>query len=228
MQHSRLFLIAGIVVSLGILTFLGFWMQDHYLMVGFILIMLSMVPFFIRFESKKLEAKEIVLIAMLIAIAAISRVPFAFLPNIQPTSFVIILTGMVFGPEIGFMVGAMAALLSNLFLGQGPWTPWQMFAWGMMGLTAGLLGEKFWFNNKWKLSIFGFVWGFIFGWIMNLWFIFGFIHPITWKSVLGACMTSFYFDLLHALSNVFFIQIFAKRWIKLLHRIKRKYGLLNC
>ncbi len=76
------------------------------------------------------------IISMLSAIGAIGRVPFAAIPSVQPTSFVIIMSGLSFGGNTGFMVGSTAALVSNMLLGQGPWTPWQMFAWGMMGFTA--------------------------------------------------------------------------------------------
>ena len=102
-----------------------------------------MLPFYIRFERKAFVSREIVLVAVLAAIAAVSRVPFSLLPSVQPTSFVIIVSAIVFGSETGFMIGATAAIVSNIFLGQGPWTPWQMFSWGMIGFIAGLLRNTF-------------------------------------------------------------------------------------
>lgn len=81
-------------------------------------------------KNVKIRAREIVMIAVLATIAAVSRVPFAPLPSVQPTSFVVIVAALVLGPEAGFMIGSTAALVSNFFLGQGPWTPWQMFCWG--------------------------------------------------------------------------------------------------
>src|SRR5690606_36098668 len=107
--------------------------DEQYLLLSVALVVVSMLTFFIRFELKAIQTREIVLIAVLAAIAAVSRVPFAPLPSVQPTSFFIIAAALVFGAETGFMIGAFAALVSNMFLGQGPWTPWQMFAWGMMG-----------------------------------------------------------------------------------------------
>ncbi|SMB82926.1 energy-coupling factor transport system substrate-specific component [Desulfonispora thiosulfatigenes DSM 11270] len=201
------------------------WTSNYYLLVAVALMVLSFIPLIRKFEAKKLEAKEIVIIAILAAIAAVSRIPFAALPSVQPTSFVIIMTGIVFGRETGFLVGIVSAFVSNIFLGQGPWTPWQMFAWGLMGFTAGYFQKKNWFNSSPKLLIFGFVWGFIFGWIMNLWFLVGFISPFSWKGLLTAYLASFYFDLAHGISNVFFLKVFAHKWEKMLQRIKRKYGL---
>ena len=211
------------VLLLGI----GLWKEQHYLLVSFLLIVCAMLPFFIRFERRQVKTEEVILIAILAAIAAISRVPFAALPSVQPTSFVIMMAALVFGAEVGFLVGSIAALVSNIFLGQGPWTPWQMFSWGMMGFTAGLLKDGVLMKSLLVKKIFGFVWGFVFGWIMNLWFVLGFLKELTWPVFLSAYISSFYFDLAHALANVFFITFFSVVWMRILTRVKVKYGMLK-
>ncbi|WP_349304869.1 ECF transporter S component [Paenibacillus sp. Marseille-Q4541] len=203
------------------------WKEDYYLPLSFMFIGLAMLPFYVRLESKKMRAEEILLIAMLGAIAAISRIPFAPLPSVQPTSFVIMMSALVFGPEVGFLVGSIAAIVSNLFLGQGPWTPWQMFCWGMIGFTAGMLRNTFIMKRLWGKNVFGFIWGFVFGWIMNLWFLLGFYEDLSWPLFVSAYAASFYFDLAHAVSNVVFITFFSAIWLKILGRIKMKYGLLK-
>lgn len=196
---------------------------NHYLLLSFIILLLAMAPMYIRFERKRVDAREIVLIALLAAIAAVSRVPFAALPSIQPTSFVVIIAGLAFGCETGFMVGATAALVSNIFLGQGPWTPWQMFGWGMMGFSAGLLKDFWLMKRTFARLAFGFIWGFLFGWLMNGWFIFGMSsEELNWRVVMTAFASSFYFDMFHAISNVFFLALFATSWLKVLNRFKRK------
>lgn len=187
---------------------------------------LTMIPFFARFEVRKISSREIVILAILAAIAAVSRVPFAPLPSVQPTSFVIIITGLVFGAESGFIVGAVAAIVSNIFLGQGPWTPWQMYAWGMIGMAAGLFRNTWWMKQMWGKLLFGFVWGYLFGWFMNLWIIVSAIENFTWEFFISIYVASIYFDLAHALSNVFFLLVFSSSWIRILQRFKRKYGLL--
>lgn len=201
--------------------------NGHYTIVfSFVMLMLAMFPFFLRFEMKKTDARIVVLISILAAIAAIGRIPFAALPSIQPTSFVIIVTGLAFGAETGFMVGATAALVSNFFLGQGPWTPWQMFSWGMMGFTAGMLKGSVLMQYQAGRLAFGFAWGFLFGWIMNLWYIIGFLlEDFNWKLIVTSIATSFYFDLMHALSNVFFLALFCKSWLKILNRFKKKVSV---
>ncbi len=224
--HKRTIYIGSYVLGASLLI-IGMWLEKQYLLLSFMMLGFAMLPFFIRFERKKLKPEEVILIALLAAIAAVSRVPFAPLPSVQPTSFVIIMAALVFGAEVGFLVGSIAAIVSNLFLGQGPWTPWQMFSWGMIGYTAGLLKDTAFMKSLLGKNIFGFIWGFLFGWIMNLWFLIGFLKELTWQAFVGAYLASFYFDLAHALSNVFFITVFSAMWLKILVRVQRKYGLLK-
>lgn len=219
--------IVSIILLILLVASIVVFHYKAYLLLSLLMIACIMVPFFIRFEWREVAGREIVLLAMLAAIAAVSRVPFAGLPSVQPTSFIIIMVGLVFGAESGFIVGAVAAIVSNFFLGQGPWTPWQMYAWGMMGMSAGLLRNLWWMKKLWGKSIFGFVWGYIFGWFMNLWIIVGNIEAFSWEYFIGIYVSSIYFDLAHALSNVFFLVVFGASWIKILQRVQRKYGLLS-
>ncbi|MNC38679.1 hypothetical protein D3C75_872980 [compost metagenome] len=167
------------------------------------------------------------LLAVLSAVAAVSRIPFAALPSVKPVSAIVILSAYVFGAEAGFIIGAVAALVSNIYFGQGPWTPWQMFAWGMVGLTAGWLRNTWWMKKKAGMLAFGFVWGFLFGWIMNIWYLISLPDAFSWGLVAAAYASSFYLDLAHALSNVFFLAVLAGGWTKVLKRFRKKYGLLQ-
>lgn len=194
-----------------------------YMLVSIIVLAIILIPFFLRFEKRAVHSKEIVLLAMLAAIAAVSRVPFAAIPSVQPTSFVIIMAGIAFGAEAGFLVGAVSAVVSNIFLGQGPWTPWQMFAWGMMGMTAGLLKDYVWMKSRISLSIFGFVWGYIFGWIMNIWFMIANVESWSIHYFITTYAASFYFDLAHGVTNAILILLFSVSWLKVLQRFKKKY-----
>jgi len=199
----------------------------HYILLSLVLLGAALFPLFVRVERRPIESRELVLLAVLSAIAAVSRIPFAALPSVKPVSAIVILSAYVFGAEAGLIIGAMAALVSNLYFGQGPWTPWQMFAWGMVGLTAGWLRNAWWMRRKWGLLIFGFIWGFLFGWILNIWHLIGLPDAFSWGLVAAVYASSFYFDLAHALSNVFFLSILAGGWIKVLERFRKKYGLLQ-
>ena len=226
-RSSKILIIVSLLLVVSIIASTIVLQTKAYLLVSFAVIACILFIFFLRFELRSITGREIVLLAMLSAIAAVARVPFAPIPSVQPTSFVIILVGLVFGAESGFLVGAIAALVSNIFLGQGPWTPWQMLAWGMMGASAGLLRNTWLMKKMWGLSLFGFVWGLLFGWFMNLWIIVSHLESLSWGYIIGVYSSSIYFDLAHSLSNIFFLIVFASSWRKVLERFRKKYGLLK-
>jgi len=183
---------------------------------------LVLILFYWGFEQGKTSSREIALIAMLSAIAAAGRIPFAALPNVQPTTLIVIISGFVFGPQAGFAVGSTAALVSNFFLGQGPWTPWQMFAWGLAGASAGLLKAIFPAAGRKWLVVFCFFWGYLYGWIMNIWSWAAFIRPLNWQTFLAAYSASFFFDTLHAAGNALFCAALGNSLVRMLRRFQRK------
>ncbi|WP_462410573.1 ECF transporter S component [Neobacillus sp. Marseille-QA0830] len=230
MRVNRVLVNVIFLALLAVLLYLSLFWQDHYLLLSFALVSVSLLFLLFRFESRNVEARELVLLAVLAAIAAVGRIPFASIPSVQPTTFVIMMSGYVFGAESGFMIGTLAALASNMVLGQGPWTPWQMVSWGLVGFTAGYLRHTAMMNRKWGRIFFGIVWGYLFGWIMNLWGFFSFTQSagtISSKEIITYFAGSALFDTLHSVSNVFFLVVFGDVWIKILTRFKRKYGLLE-
>ena len=141
------------------------------------LAVLAILAFFFKFESVAQGSKEIALVSMLATTSAVLRIPFAAIPSFQPCTFLIICSGYVFGPVSGFMVGAMTPLVSNFFLGQGPWTLYQMLAWGLIGYGAAYL-RRFNLDRK-GLIITGVASGFIFGMLTNIYFWLYFAYPLT-------------------------------------------------
>lgn len=131
------------------------------------------------------------------------------------------MTGMVFGGESGFIVGAITAFTSNLVMGQGPWTIWQMFAWGLMGLSAGAFSKILKVSKPIRI-IFGFTSGILFGWIMNLYYI---SLEINVSAFIAACISSAGFDLAHAFTNALLLLFLGDAFIKIFSRITLKYGL---
>jgi energy-coupling factor transport system substrate-specific component len=188
-----------------------------------ILVILAIIAFFFEFEAAAVSSKEIALVAMLGTISAVLRVPFAAIPGVQPCTYLIICSGYVFGPVAGFMVGAITALVSNFFLGQGPWTPYQMLAWGLVGVTAAYL-RRFNLNTKWLVA-FGIIWGYVFGWIMNVWFWAAFIYPLTLKTFIVAQLNSVWFDTFHAIGNAIFLGVFGTKTIAILQRFKLRFAV---
>lgn len=188
--------------------------------------MIALIGFFsiafYRYEQKRTTTREIALVATLAGISGVVRIPFAGLPNIQPTTFFVILTGYVFGGNVGFMVGVFSPIVTNMFIGQGPWTIWQMLGWGAAGASGVLL--RFAPKNTFKLifALYGFLWGFIFDYIMNFWHWLFFIRPLTLQSFIMANITSFYFDLLHGMGNFGFAWFLGKDVSNVLLRFKDK------
>ena len=168
------------------------------------------------------SAEEVVVLSILIAIASMGRVLFVGIPSVQPASFVIIMTGIYFGPKSGIVAGVLTAVLSNLFLGFGPWLPGQMAMWGGMGALAGMFSWVLKKHTLYRYS-FAFVWGFLFGWGMNA-FMFRYFGS---SSFFAACIASIPLDLSHALGNVAFLRLAGKRTRFSLLRIREKYGLFS-
>lgn len=196
--------------------------SQHWAGLSLLLAALLLFLCFYQYDRSRVGVKELTLVATLSALAALSRIPFAVVASLQPTTFMVMLSGSVFGPRIGFMIGAMAALVSNLFLGQGPWTLWQMLAWGLAGAWAG------WFClGRGRLPRLSFVfwsafWGYAFGVIMNLWHWLGFVYPLTWQTFLATWALSFPLDSLHAAGNLFFALVFGPGLYPVLWRYKEK------
>ena len=125
-----------VLVPLTVLVFSRF--DRKYYLAGLAIIVLTTAAFFLHFESRKPQARELVILAVLCALAVASRAAFAAVPHFKPMLAIVMLTGIAFGPEAGFLCGAISGFASNFLFGQGPWTPWQMFAYGISGLLAGL------------------------------------------------------------------------------------------
>ena len=156
-----------VLVPLAVWFFSRF--DRKYYLSGLTVILLTMAAFFLHFESRKPQARELVILAVLCALAVGSRAAFAAVPHFKPMLAIVMLTGIVFGPEAGFLCGAISGFASNFIFGQGPWTPWQMFAYGIGGMLAGLFAlwgilkksPRAWKNGGWKdilgLTVFGFL-----------------------------------------------------------------------
>lgn len=195
--------------------------QDNMAVLITLSLFVTLFSAYFYFEKAEKGTKEIALIATLSAFAAISRVPFAAIPNVQPVTFLVALSGLVFGIYPGFLIGSTTAFISNIFLGQGPWTPWQMFAWGIVGAISGIIGKR----KKPSLIKFGIIcfgYGFLFDWIMNLWHVLGFIKPLTIKSIALVYLSSFTFDVMHSIGNFIFCVIFYDKFYNVLKRFKNR------
>ena len=188
-----------------------------------VLSVLVCLAVFFEFEEAATSSKEIALLAMLGTASAVLRVPFAAIPGVQPCTFLIICSGYVFGPIAGFVVGAMTPLVSNFFLGHGPWTLYQMIAWGLAGLSSGYL-RKFRLNRPALITL-GIMWGYLYGLITNLWFWTSFIYPLTFNTLIVTEMNSIWFDSFHAAGNAIFLGVLGMKTIAVLNRFKERFSI---
>jgi len=172
--------------------------------------------------TRKFTAREITAVASIGALSAAGRVIFAPIPSVQPSTVIVILTGWVLGPAAGFAVGATTALVSNVFLGQGPWTVWQMLSWASIGVGAGLLGRLSVPRPERWVLVYSVICGFTFGWAMDVWFWLSFVYPHTLATLLASIAASLVFDTMHAIGNALFSIAFAKRGLVLLERFRRR------
>jgi len=145
------------------------------------------------------SAKEVTLIATLAAAAAAGRVLMAPIPDVQPVTVIVVVTGVALGLRAGIAVGASAAFVSNFFLGQGPWTPWQMLAWGLCGAVGALAAPLL--RGRIQLAVGCFLLAYVYGFVLDVWNWYGF-YPHTWSSFLARQAAGFPFDTAHALGNV--------------------------
>lgn len=182
----------------------------------------ALAAVYLWYERRRIAPAEIAVIATLAALAGLGRVPFAAVPGLQPTTFLVLVCGHVFGPVAGFLVGSTAAFTSNLFLGHGPWTPWQMLAWGLAGVCGGVIFREKKMFPRWLFAGMGFIWGFVFGWIMNFWHWITFVYPLTIQSFAATILAGIGFDFVHAMSNALFMVFLGPEAAEILRRFKRR------
>lgn len=220
-----------ILLLIPLTIFIGvFYLGDRkYYFISLLIILEIMIPFAMIFEGRKPQARELVVIAVLCAIATAGRAAFFMLPQFKPVAAIVIISGIAFGGESGFLTGAMTMLLSNIMYGQGPWTPWQMFAMGIIGYLAGVLFRKgFLRRDSVSMAIFGGIAVFIvYGGIMNPASVIMFQSKISWPMILTSYVTGAPFDLIHAGATSFFLLIIGEPMLEKLDRIKVKYGLIE-
>lgn len=220
-----------ILFLIPLTIFIGiYYLGDKkYYFISLLIILETMIPFGFAFENRKPKARELVIISALCAIGVAGRTVFFMLPQFKPVAAIVIISGVAFGGETGFLVGAITAFVSNFFFGQGPWTPWQMFSFGIIGFLAGIMFQKgILRKTKTDMCVFGFLATFvIYGGIMNPASVIMWQSNININMVLSSYVMGMPFDFIHAVSTVFFLFFAAEPMLEKLERIKIKYGLIE-
>lgn len=199
-----------------------------YYLTSTMMIVEIMIPFFLAFETRRPQARELVTLAVMCALAVASRVVM-LIPNFKPMTAIVMITGIALGAQSGFVCGAVGAFASNFFFSQGPWTPWQMMAYGFAGfLAGGLFHKRFRLRNPAALA----VWGFftivlVIGPLLDCCTVFTVSSRITWKYALAVFTAGFAYNVQHGLACAVTLLLFSKPLLSKLERLKRKYGMMD-
>lgn len=219
-KYLCVFLVAPLIVLCGVF-FLG---DRKYAFVSLALSVVACIPFFVSFEKGKNDARRIVIIAVMTALSVAGRFVFAPIPFFKPVTAIVIITAIYLGAEAGFITGAFSAVVSNFYFGQGPWTPFQMFAWGLIGFLAGLLAKRL-VESKVLLIIFGALSGVVFSFIMDVWTTLWADGTFNIARFITSITTAAPFTVVYMVSNVIFLLLLTKPIGRKLQRLKTKYGI---
>lgn len=206
--------------------------DKKYFFISLLVLLEAMLPFFISFEDRKPKVRDIVTLAVMCALAVTGRTAFFMLPNFTPVMAIVIIAGVAFGCEGGFITGAMTMFVSNFIMGQGPWTPWQMFAMGLVGFLAGLFfaGSSVRTRNMTKLGlcIFGaLICIVVYGGIMNPASVIMWQPNVNFSMIMASYVTGFPFDLAQATATVIALWLVARPFLEKLDRVRIKFGVLK-
>ena len=229
MKKSNLMMLVVFLVLIPLTLVLGSKIPGRmYYVTGTLIIMELMIPFFMAFEGRKPQAREMVVIAVMCGIAIVSRVAIP-IPHFKPTFAIIMLSGIAFGPEAGFMVGAITAFGSNFFAGQGAYTPWQMMAYGAGGMLAGFCFANGRLPKKpLTMAVFGFLATILWvGPLLDCSHIFLMVSVINWDSIIAAFVSGFPVNLSQGICTVLVMLLFGRPLLDKLDRIKVKYGMME-
>ncbi|WP_448921334.1 ECF transporter S component [Eubacterium sp.] len=225
---KKAFLYITVALSLAFIVLWQFLFADsvNYYIVSVVILIASMLPFFVSYEQKKVTARDITLTATLIALAVVSRAVFYLVPQVKPIAAVVIVSAVCLGAHKGYIIGAFSAFVSNFIFGQGMWTPFQMVALGTVGLLAGLIFR--WLKvNRYTLSIVGFVLAtVVYGAIVDMSTVLSaYGNNVTLKGALSIYASGAVFSLVFGGATAVFLFLFGMPFITKIERISKKYGL---
>lgn len=210
------FVLIPTVAILGTIVF----DEKKHLFISFFVAILSVLLFLTGFEKKATGTRRMVIVAVMIALCVVGR----FIPFFKPITAITVITAIYLGGESGFLVGSLSALLSNFYFGQGPWTAFQMLAWGLIGLFAGFLSKPL-RKSRAALLIYGVLSGVVFSLIMDIWTVLWYNDNFDLTLYLTALATALPHTALYSVSNFIFLWFMAKPFGDKMNRIKNKYGI---
>lgn len=227
-RNAKLRRILGIVlpfvaIPAVVLCFALLSSGDNYALASLLVTLLALVLFSCGFERRKTGTRRMILVAVMTALSVVGRFVFMAIPGFKPITALVVITAMYLGGEAGFLTGALSALISNFYFGQGPWTPFQMLSWGLLGLLAGFLARPL-KKSRVLLSAYGVFAGVAYSFIMDVWTVLwynGGFKPALYVAALGTALP---YTIAYAVSNVIFLNLLARPFGEKLERVRIKYG----
>lgn len=215
-------MLMGVILWYGICVLRG----DSYYAVSLAIILTGLIGFFLLFENGKPGVALLTVMAALCGVAIVSRIAFFFLPQVKPMAAIVIIAGIVMGREVGFMTGAVSAFVSNFYFGQGSWTPFQMFALGLIGYLAGVFFVRG--GNKWLVSLYGFFSVIIiYGGIVDLNTLYFVSQKPNLAIILAVYAKGLPFNFIFGISTAAFLFLLYHPLLKKLNRLQKKYRIID-
>jgi len=206
-----------------------FFDSKSYYAAAVLIIICAIIPFFVFFEKRKIRTGEIVIIAVMTALSVASRSVMAFLPQVKPTCALVVVTAVAFGPNVGFLTGALSMFLSNFILGQGMFTPFQMLGMGLVGFIAGaVFSKKKHSEKRLSVSITGGLLCFaVYGFIVDSCSVFMLSSSLTLSSALPFYASGLPFNIIHAVTTAVLLFFINKPMNDKFSRLRIKYGIFS-
>lgn len=210
------FVIAPMLAVMGTVVF----HEKRHLIISMAIAVFALVLFYTGFETKTTGTRRMVIVAVMTALCFVGR----FIPFLIPITALTIITAVYLGPESGFLVGSLAAVLSNFYFGQGPWTAFQMLAWGLIGLFAGVLAEPIRKSTLFRLA-YGVISGIAYSMIMDIWTTLWVHNTFRLRFYIAMMISAIPHTVSYVVSNVVFLTLLFRPFGDKLGRIRTKYGL---
>jgi uncharacterized membrane protein len=218
------------LIVIPIFIYIGMILLNNkkYNLISIAVAIIACIPIFISFEKGKTTTRELVVIAVMTALSVVGRIIFMPVPGFKPVTALVIITGIAFGSQVGFLTGSLTALISNFIYGQGAWTPFQMFVWGFIGLLSGLVVKNRNRPNILLLIVMAVLGGIMYSLLMDVWTTLSYdnnvfnisrymLFVVVSLPVLGV----------YVVSNIVFVVILTYPILEILNRIKQKYGVFK-
>ena len=198
--------------------------EKQYAWTILVLVVFSLLLFYAGFEKRTVGTRRMIILAVMTALSVTGRFIFAVIPGFKPITAIVIITAIWLGGESGFLVGSLSAVISNFYFGQGPWTPFQMLGWGLIGLLAGYLHKPL-KKSKVALSVYGVFAAVSFSLLMDVWSVLWYNSGFDWNLYMATLATAIPYTVSYALSNVIFLLFLGRPFGEKLERVKIKYGV---